>query len=125
MTRPEHLIFVYGTLKQGGSNHAFLHGQRFQCEARTLPGHTLYSLGEYPGLVSEPGDREGVTGELWAVDAACLARLDVLEGLAEGLYAREPAPLLPVTETGAPPAQFYRYLGSVAGCLHLGSTWRS
>ena len=61
-------VFVYGTLKRGGSNHAFLGRQRFLGEARTMPGFTLYSLGDYPGMVRAPGDTAGVTGELWVID---------------------------------------------------------
>jgi gamma-glutamylaminecyclotransferase len=116
-------VFVYGTLKRGGANHAHLAGQTFVATARTTAGLTLYSLGEYPGLVAVPSDTDGVTGELWAVDAACLARLDILEGVAEGLYAREPAPLSPPHERLTPSAQLYRYLGPVDGCPHLGSRW--
>ena len=72
MTTP---LFVYGTLKRGGSNHHHLAGQTFLGPARTTPGFTLFSLGAYPGLVAAPADTRGVTGELWSVDAACLARL--------------------------------------------------
>ncbi|TAG31979.1 MAG: hypothetical protein EAZ36_02825, partial [Verrucomicrobia bacterium] len=32
-----HLVFVYGTLKRGGSNHAFMVGQRFIGLARHAP----------------------------------------------------------------------------------------
>ena len=41
-------VFVYGTLKRGGSNHSFLAGQRYLGPARTPPGFTLHSLGDYP-----------------------------------------------------------------------------
>ena len=34
-------LFVYGTLKRGGSNHAQLAGQKFIAEAHTMPGYTL------------------------------------------------------------------------------------
>ena len=82
------LLFVYGTLKRGCSNHAQLAGQRFVGEARTVPAYRLFDAGGYPGLVSSmPGDH--VTGEVWEVDADALQRLDVFEGLAEGLYRRE------------------------------------
>ena len=69
-------IFVYGTLKRGGTNHLFLQGQHYLGAARTVAGYVLYSLGDYPGMVRAPGDTQGVTGELWAVDDACLAELD-------------------------------------------------
>lgn len=122
-----HIVFVYGTLKRGGSNHRFLAGQVFLGTALTRAGATLYSLGEYPGLVHDPADGEGVTGELWAVDDEALAGLDELEGVAEGLYAREPARLaewpdgVPAAEAAR--AELYRYLRPVDPAAKVGSTW--
>src|SRR5689334_8617863 len=100
-------LFIYGTLKRGGSNHAFLAGQHFLGPARTVPGFALYSLGDYPGMVRAPGDTAGVTGELWVVDDACLAELDRLEGLDEGLYERVEVRLSPIPR--AVTAQTYLY----------------
>jgi len=85
---PGRLIFVYGTLKRGCRNHHFLAGQKFVGEARTAPGFRLYDLGGHPGMVAQSDDTEGVTGEIWEVDASALGRLDALEGLAEGMYRR-------------------------------------
>jgi len=114
-------LFVYGTLKKGGSNHHFLAGQTFLGSAQTRPGYTLYSLGSYPGLVASPADTSGVSGELWSVDAPCLARLDVLEGLADGLYRRATIELIsPATPSIA---ETYYYCRSVSGRSALGSTW--
>jgi gamma-glutamylaminecyclotransferase len=122
-----HLLFVYGTLKRGGSNGRWMDGQRFLGPARTAPGVTLYSLGEYPGLVAEPSDRDGVVGELWVVDAAALARLDEFEGVGEGLYAREPARLVEYPADLAPAeaarAELYRYLRKAPDSARLGSFW--
>lgn len=114
-------LFVYGTLKRGGSNHAFLAGQKFLGEARTQAGFTLYSVGDYPGMVRAPGDTAGVTGELWVVDDACLAELDRLEGLDEGLYERADILLQPNPIAAA--AQAYLYLRPHQGLPRLGSTW--
>jgi gamma-glutamylaminecyclotransferase len=114
-------VFVYGTLKRGGSNHAFLRGQHYLGPARTSPGFVLYSLGDYPGMVRAPGDGEGVTGELWAVDDACLQELDDLEGLAEGLYERIDILLAPNPHAGS--AQTYLYLRAIDGLAPIGSTW--
>ncbi|MFZ5493927.1 MAG: gamma-glutamylcyclotransferase family protein [Verrucomicrobiota bacterium] len=114
-------VFVYGTLKRGGPNHPFLEGQEFLGEVRTAPGFTLYSLGDYPGMVRAPGDTAGVTGELWSVDDACLAELDRLEGLAEGLYERAHVPLAP--NPHAPSAQAYLYRRPLRGHPPIGSTW--
>lgn len=121
------LVFVYGTLKSGGSNHAQIAGQLRLGPARTAPGFTLYSLGEYPGLVADPADTSGVSGELWSVDSAALAALDAFEGVDEGLYARVPAPLaawpenLPAAE--ARNAWMYLYLRDTAGRPRIGSDW--
>lgn len=82
------LLFVYGTLKRGCSNHAHLAGQRFVGTARTHPGYSLFDLGGYPGIAPAPASREGVSGEVWSVDSDALARLDAFEGVAEGLYHR-------------------------------------
>lgn len=114
-------VFVYGTLKRGGSNHAFMTGQMFLGDARTQPGLTLYSLGDYPGMVRAPGDTAGVTGELWAVDDAGLAELDRLEGLDEGLYERVDILLTPNPHAAS--AQSYLYLRPHSGLPPVGSTW--
>ena len=120
--KPRKLIFVYGTLKRGCGNHHFLAGQKFAGEAHTAPGFRLFDLGGHPGMVLQPDDREGVAGEIWSVDDACLVRLDALEGIAEGLYHREAVPLL------APDAgrgiEAYVYPHSVAGRREIGSVWR-
>jgi gamma-glutamylaminecyclotransferase len=114
-------IFVYGTLKRGGANHLFLQGQKFLGDARTAPGFVLYSLGDYPGMVRAPGDTVGVTGELWSVDDDCLAELDRLEGLDEGLYERIDVLLMPNPVAGS--AQTYLYLRPLDGLAAVGSTW--
>lgn len=115
------LIFVYGTLKRGGSNHAYLAGQRCMGAARTMPGYTLYLPADYPGMVAKTSDREGVTGELWEVIPECLSELDRLEGIAEGLYAREVVPMIAPHDRLT--VESYLYLRPLAGCAHLGATW--
>jgi gamma-glutamylcyclotransferase (GGCT)/AIG2-like uncharacterized protein YtfP len=98
-----------------------LHGQAFIGAAHTPAGFTLFSLGEYPAMIPWPADRNGVTGEVWAVDDACLRELDRLEGVAEKLYRRAPVPLAaPFAETTV---ETYFYLRSLDGCPHLGAIW--
>ena len=115
-------IFVYGTLKRGGGNHALLAGQKFLGPGRTAPGYTLYLLGDYPGMVHLANDQAGVTGELWAVNAACLKQLDALEGVAEGLYERITLQL--TSPFADQPVEAYLYLGSLAGRSLLGAEFR-
>lgn len=119
---PGRLIFVYGTLKRGGLNHHFLSGQKFVGEANTVPGFRLYDLGGYPGMVTRPDDTEGITGEVWEVDADALVQLDALEGLAEGLYRRERVPLLPPFADRS--VEAYLYPHAITGRREIGSVWR-
>ncbi len=114
-------VFVYGTLKRHGANHAFLAGQKFLGVARTAPGFALFSLGDYPGLVPWPADRNGITGEVWSVDTACLAQLDQLEGTAEGLYRRALIALLAPFQPST--VETYFYLRSIEGRPRIGSNW--
>jgi gamma-glutamylcyclotransferase (GGCT)/AIG2-like uncharacterized protein YtfP len=115
------LIFVYGTLKRGGSNHHYLRGQRFMAEARTQPHYTLHSLGAYPVIIANDTEGRSIRGELWEVDAPCLTRLDRLEGTHKGLYARVPIPLLPPHDKLS--AEGYLYLHIVAGRPEIGDIW--
>lgn len=110
-------IFVYGTLKRGGSNQAEMRGHHFVGPARTTPGHALYSLGEYPGLVGEPEGSGVVSGEVWAVAPAGLRRLDAFEGVPEGLYRRAPVSLAPPFADVA--AQAYFYLRPLTGRVRM------
>jgi gamma-glutamylaminecyclotransferase len=115
------LLFVYGTLKRGCSNHAQLAGQTYVGPARTQPGYRLFDLGGYPGIVVMPEDREGVTGEIWSVAADALQRLDAFEGVHEGLYRRE------AIQLQAPYAdqkiQAYVSALPIIGRQEVGSTW--
>lgn len=115
------LIFVYGTLKRGGSNHRQIADQEFVGMARTAPGYQLYDLGDYPGMVAAPEDQLGVTGELWSVDEAALRRLDRFEGVDQGLYRRVPIALQPPDAQRV--AETYLYNKSVSGRPALGPTW--
>ena len=80
-------VFVYGTLRAGGPNHHLLAGQTCEGQARTEPVFELASLGAYPAMAL--GGRTSVIGEVYAVDAAGLAKLDWLEGHPE-YYRRTP-----------------------------------
>ncbi|HVS51585.1 MAG TPA: gamma-glutamylcyclotransferase family protein [Opitutaceae bacterium] len=115
------LVFVYGTLKRGGANHRQLAAQKFVGVARTAPGFRLFDLGAYPGMAAQSDDRDGVTGEVWSVDAACLARLDEFEGVPEGLYRRAAIALLPPFADRN--VETYFYARDLSGRVDLGSTW--
>lgn len=75
--RVETLVFVYGTLLCGQSNHRFLDGARCLGEARTAPEFDLVDLGGFPALVK--GGCTSVRGEVYACDSTTLRALDELE----------------------------------------------
>jgi gamma-glutamylaminecyclotransferase len=112
-------IFVYGTLKRGGSNHRFLAGQSLVGNARTLPEFRLFELNGYPGMVRVGSGGRSIEGEIWSVDADCVAALDELEGVGEGLYERIAITLLPPFAEIS--VETYLYLQSTAGRPELES----
>jgi [ribosomal protein S5]-alanine N-acetyltransferase len=84
-------IFTYGTLKQGFRNFHANRGQRVPGEFITLQAYPLYVIGEFglPWLVHEPGQGLRVKGQLFEVDDAALAQMDMLERIGdEGWYTR-------------------------------------
>jgi gamma-glutamylaminecyclotransferase len=107
------LLFIYGTLKRGAANHAVLADQTFVGEAHTVPGYRLFVVADYPGLVKDPADRRGVTGELWSVTPPALARLDAFEGIPEKLYRRDQIALAHPAEWAS--ADTYFYLRNIRG----------
>ncbi len=74
-------VFVYGTLRRGGSNHFRMAGAEFVA-AGTITGR-MYRIDWYPGLVlDEAGDE--IHGEVFSVRPDQLSALDVFEGLSAG-----------------------------------------
>ena len=72
------LVFVYGTLRRGGSNSFRMDGAEF-VSAGKVAGR-LYSISWYPGLVLDDGP-ESVDGDVYRVGASQLAALDEFEGI--------------------------------------------
>ena len=108
----QHLIFVYGTLKQGFRNHPVNHGQRQAGDFLTAQRLPLYVIGPrcLPWLVEHPGQGEQVRGELYEVDDAGLACMDELEQIERpNWYRRAPIRLLrqDAPEQGELMAQVY------------------
>lgn len=115
------LLFVYGTLKRGGTNHHLLRSQHWIADGRTEPRFALYDLSDYPGLVRTTDRPEAITGELWQVDEASLAWLDEFEecGL---LFERE---LIPVYDDRGRwlRAWAYLYRLPVDSAVRIGPCW--
>ncbi|XWS58015.1 hypothetical protein CRYUN_Cryun09bG0222700 [Craigia yunnanensis] len=87
------LIFTYGTLKRGFSNHVLLQDLMrtgdavFKGTYQTVEKYPLV-CGPYrvPFLLNMPGSGHRVTGELYAVSDRGLIRADELEGTSRGHY---------------------------------------
>jgi gamma-glutamylcyclotransferase (GGCT)/AIG2-like uncharacterized protein YtfP len=112
------LLFIYGTLLPGLRLEAEMHGARFVGAAEVLG--RLVDVGRFPGLLL--GDRQ-VTGEVYEVDDAHLARLDGVEGLVPGdraasQYWREAVTVLSGPLQGQP-VQSYVYNRPVDGCTPI------
>ncbi len=80
MSGTRELVFVYGTLRRGGTNHFRMSGGDLVAEG-VVKGR-IYRISWYPGLVL--GDEGEVKGEVYSVDAAQLLELDAFEGLSAG-----------------------------------------
>ncbi|MBU1247458.1 MAG: gamma-glutamylcyclotransferase [Proteobacteria bacterium] len=74
---PKQVVFVYGTLKRGFSNHFFLKDAKFLGRGRTLEPYAL-SDGEYP-FVYRKEKVSPVCGEIYEMDGETLLQLDHLE----------------------------------------------
>ena len=72
-------LFIYGTLMPGLRLEAEMQGARFVGAAQ-VPGR-LVDVGRYPGFLS---GEDLVTGEVYEVNDAHLARLDGVEGVVPG-----------------------------------------
>jgi gamma-glutamylcyclotransferase (GGCT)/AIG2-like uncharacterized protein YtfP len=74
-------VFVYGTLRRGGRNDIARYRPAPQLIGEASIAGTLFDLGAYPGIVLA-GERR-VRGEVYAIEPAVEAALDVLEEVAD------------------------------------------
>ena len=80
------LVFVYGTLRQGGQYHHLLKEASYIAHTQTLPNYSLVDVGTYPGLLKS--GHTAVKGDIYAVDDKTFKLLDLLEDR-PSLYERE------------------------------------
>lgn len=75
-------VLVYGTLKDGQSNHVLLDRANAQFLGYdSITGeYNMYDLGAFPGVVTTTTGERPVRGEVWAVNNEGLQALDMLEG---------------------------------------------
>jgi gamma-glutamylcyclotransferase (GGCT)/AIG2-like uncharacterized protein YtfP len=112
------LLFIYGTLMPGLRLEAQMQGARFMGAAQ-VPGR-LVDVGRYPGFLAGDGL---VTGEVYEVDAAHLARLDAVEDMVPGKRADSQYWREEVTVAAGPlkgqRVQTYVYNRPVDSCVHI------
>lgn len=112
------MLFVYGTLKRGGSNVVLIRDQRFLGEVVTVPAYRMYDLGLYPGLIRDDAGGVSVNGELWEVSACAIAELDDFE-MSAGEFERQRIELIHVEG----PVEAYFYTGSVPAGARSSDRW--
>ncbi len=114
------LVFVYGTLRRGGSNHFRMAGAEFVTPG-TITGR-MYRIDWYPGLVlDEAGDE--IHGEVYSVTPGQLSALDIFEGLSageiEGSEYRRVQTTVVQQDSQTLSAWVWEWLGIVAGSQRI------
>ncbi len=75
----EQLLFIYGTLRRGGSAHYMMADAKY-VSAGTIKGRLVH-VNQYPGLIRD--SESIVKGELYLVSADLVVNLDQYEGCNE------------------------------------------
>lgn len=101
------MLFVYGTLRAGGSNHFRLDGGRM-LGSGVVKGR-LYRVDWYPALFLDP-DGDSVIGDLVEIPRDILAALDEFEGLE---YQRVRVTVMPTHGSATIEAWVWEYLNPV------------
>jgi gamma-glutamylcyclotransferase (GGCT)/AIG2-like uncharacterized protein YtfP len=140
----KHLVFVYGSLKQGMMRHKSLANQKYIGVATTEPLYAMFQLSGYPAMIDKThpeGEKllaqagREIYGELYEVDMDCLNELDKIEGVSSNLYERKTVHLKDVYPVALPTtqdlfAQFhskmaesYFYKKQIGGARECGMFW--
>jgi gamma-glutamylaminecyclotransferase len=75
----QHLVFVYGTLRQAYSNHQLIGDAYYYGIGSTRDNYAMYIASGYPYVTSTEA-RYPIVGELYAIDDDTLDKLDKMEG---------------------------------------------
>ena len=110
------ILFVYGTLRRGKSNHHLMAGAEYLGDAVTLPKYRLHDLKLYVVMVQDEAAGDAVPGELFRVGDRLLAELDTFEGHPD-LFRRTPVEL-----ADGKPAEAYLYARPIAAATLSATT---
>ncbi len=103
------LIFAYGTLREGASNHHRLNGMKALGEAWMLG--RLYGIDWYPGMILDDSEGIPVRGEVYRIEREMLRSLDEFES---NEFERLKT-TVHLKEGGEVEAWVYEYRGKVEG----------
>lgn len=123
MPATRELVFVYGTLRRGGTHHWRMDGAEFVANG-TIRGR-MYRFGWYPGLIADENGGE-IIGEVYQVGPAQLAALDEFEGLSAGEIQGSEYRRVRVAVSGGDPATawIWEWLGPVDEATRItGGDW--
>ncbi len=119
MNAGREMVFVYGTLRRGASNHWRMDGAEFIASGTVAGG--MHRIDWYPGVVL--GGNGRVHGEVFAAGPERLAALDAFEGVGAGVpgseYRRVRTAVL--TEKGEVEAWIWEWTGPVDGRMRVES----
>lgn len=79
----QHLIFVYGTFREGECHHHVLENCQALGEFHTLPEFALYEINHQPVVSS---GANSISGEIYLVDDDTLKKLDTLKNVPTEFY---------------------------------------
>lgn len=74
----ERPVFVYGTLRKGGTANHIMDGARWHSQTKTEVGYRLAKMDDLPGMIYT-GDLSQVVGDLYYLTPDQLKRLDQFE----------------------------------------------
>ena len=101
---PLDIVFAYGSLKRGFSNHHVIADSKFLGAGQTRVDFTMFDLGRYPGVIH---GHSVIAGDVFAVPPRLMGRLDRLEDNGR-VYQRKRT--LIVMASGSVEAWIYLYL---------------
>jgi gamma-glutamylcyclotransferase (GGCT)/AIG2-like uncharacterized protein YtfP len=77
-------VFVYGTLKSNYENNYLLKESTILKKDYRIDGIGMYNFIKFPFAILEPDSY--IIGEIWEINKETESKLDILEGVNEGLY---------------------------------------
>jgi gamma-glutamylcyclotransferase (GGCT)/AIG2-like uncharacterized protein YtfP len=114
-------LFVYGTLKEGYERHVLLGDDKVYMGKHFIDGYIMIHCGEYPQVFHTSESWNRVHGEVYEISTETLAKLDVVEGVGQGVFARN---LVNISNLGQCDIYVRRDAPDVPFTKVIGGEWR-